>query len=148
MPRLELTQDKESFIRKIIFDAVKVINPDSPEIKKTNKIGVQNRIIDIATGLYMQPTNTLSLISGFSAPSLYFKPDTAQGEDRAWHYGVGVGEPTGLFVYDYKNTGMSHAQIVKHLLAMRAGAKSLIRTYVRAQGASIFPSVQEGSRFH
>lgn len=128
------SHDKEAVIRTMISDAVSVLNFDNPEIAKTNRIGIQNRVIDIATGLYMHPTNTFALISGFHAPSFYFKPDKAQDEERGNHYGVSVGSDTGLFVYDYKNTGMSHAEIVKRLLSMRAGVKKLIRSHIRQHG--------------
>lgn len=115
-----------------IREAICSINFDSPVCKRTNHTGLQNRVIDLATELYMRSGSTESITPGFKAPSAYKVSDIALCEERARHYGVKVGEPTGNMLFDYSGTGLTSHEAAQLMIKIRAGAKWVIRSQVRA----------------
>lgn len=126
-----MTDQLNNITAEFVKKAKLIIDMDSPKIKSYNPIGVQNRLIDVATMLYMRSSNLVSIVPGFKAPAEYRVPDLALCEDRANHYGVAVGSPTGKMVFDYKGTGLSSLQAQALMVSIQAGAKKVFRRALR-----------------
>lgn len=101
-----------------IIEAIKRINPKSQRIVENNKFYYQNRIIDLATQLYvMQPKNLKSLYS-------WVAEDIVEDKERAQHYGVIVGTKIGY------RTSTKDKQYYSKLAKVKREIKHIVRKMI------------------